>query len=1315
MVNKETVFKDFINKYSIQKTLRFALNPIGETAKNLKEKELLEKDEELAEKYKKAKKIIDEYHKWYINEQLSKLTLSEENLEKFSAVYSEIKKDKTNEKAKKDFLGIQNNLRKDISSAFNTKDLFDKKFILDTLPEWIENNKLEIEGVENTMDIIREFEKWTSYFSGFNENRKNIYTSKSQSTSIGHRLIHENLPKFLENINKYKKAKEVGVDFSEVEKYFQIKLDDIFKLSYFSQCLTQKGIDMYNLFREGQSIESGKERNKGVNEVVNLEMQQYQYKKAKANDEDKKENDKKITALKSCKIEELHKQILCDSESFSFRPESVKNDGDLCTKIKRVFTFENGKFIINKENINIETGELEEIRYNISEQLEEIMRHIDSADADKIYIRNNIAITSISKFIFGDWAIIKNSLEEYAENILFPKTTKKEANNRAKWLKKNYFTFEEIHSSLEKYFEQYSDEEISNNDTKGGGITLEMKKLGNSKPLFDYFKNISIQKAKNETTEKINLLQEIEKNYKPAADILEKNADSEREQIKGKKEEVTKIKKYLDAIMDLQNFLKPLYLVKKESEKDNILNEKDGSFYTDFETLYNAITQITPMYNLTRNHFTKKLFNPEKYKLNFENSTLGAGWDRNKETANTCVLFIKENKYYLGVMPIKHNKLFEKEIPTDTQSNYQKIVYKLLPGASKMLPKVFFSDKNISYYSPSPEILEIRNHSSHTKNGDAQKGYSKKDFSLEDCHKMIDFFKKSLNKHSDWKEFDFKFKPTQEYSDISEFYRAVEHQGYKVTFQDVSDKYIEECVQNGKLYLFEIYSKDFSANSKGKPNLQTLYWKELFSPENLKNVVYKLNGEAELFYRKASLKYSDDVWKNGHHRDDPKKKQKHPIIKDRRYAVDTFLFHVPITGNFKAEGIAKYNDEVNNFLKENSDVNIIGLDRGERHLIYLTLTNQKGEIMKDEDGNSIQMSLNQFGKTDYQKKLDTLEHDRAEARKSWGVIGKIKDMKEGYLSLVVHRISQLIIKYNAIVVLEDLNFGFKRGRFKVEKQIYQKLEKMLIDKLNFLVIKDKKNGEAGSVQKALQLTAPFESFEKIGKQTGIIYYVPAYHTSKICPATGFVNLLYPKYETIQKSKDFFEKFESIRYNTSEHHFEFGIDYSKFTAKAEGSKQKWTICTVGDRLVNKRDSKKNNSWTTHSVILNDDIRALFEDNNIDFSSGKDLKAKIISQEKSAFFSELIYLLKLTLQMRNSETGTDVDWMISPVKDKNGKFFCTKNIKEADKNLPLNADANGAYHIALKGLWCLQQMKNWEKGNKLNLAISNKEWYKFAQEK
>ena len=56
-----------------------------------------------------------------------------------------------------------------------------------------------------------------------------------------------------------------------------------------------------------------------------------------------------------------------------------------------------------------------------------------------------------------------------------------------------------------------------------------------------------------------------------------------------------------------------------------------------------------------------------------------------------------------------------------------------------------------------------------------------------------------------------------------------------------------------------------------------------------------------------------------------------------------------------------------------------------------------------------------------------------------------------------------------------------------------------------------------------------------------------------------------------------------------------------------------------------------------------------------------------------------------EMRNSDKN--VDYIQSPVKNKFGKYFITG----VDKNLPIDADANGAYHIALKGEYMLRSIE------------------------
>lgn len=232
------------------------------------------------------------------------------------------------------------------------------------------------------------------------------------------------------------------------------------------------------------------------------------------------------------------------------------------------------------------------------------------------------------------------------------------------------------------------------------------------------------------------------------------------------------------------------------------------------------------------------------------------------------------------------------------------------------------------------------------------------------------------------------------------------------------------------------------------------------------------------------------------------------------------------------------------------------------------------------------------------------------------------------------------------------------------------------------------------------------------KQMGYMYYLPAHHTSKICPATGFVNLLYPKYHNLDKSKEWFALFDSIRYNP-EGYYEFDTDYTKFNTKAYSGKPKWTICTYGDRLTNKRNA--HGKWETKEIDLTKEIKVLLDGKGIRYQNGEDLKGEIVAQNDAKFFKDLTYLLKLTLQLRNSQTGTDQDFILSPIKDIKGNFFDSRKVK-LDVQLPQDADANGAFHIGIKFLIIKKRLEQYdpEAKTKLDLKITNEEWYTFAQE-
>lgn len=80
----------FTNIFQLSKTLRFELIPIGDTQKHIEENGILENDERRAEQYKQMKKIIDEYHKAFINRAMTGIKLT--GLKEFYRLYSERKR-----------------------------------------------------------------------------------------------------------------------------------------------------------------------------------------------------------------------------------------------------------------------------------------------------------------------------------------------------------------------------------------------------------------------------------------------------------------------------------------------------------------------------------------------------------------------------------------------------------------------------------------------------------------------------------------------------------------------------------------------------------------------------------------------------------------------------------------------------------------------------------------------------------------------------------------------------------------------------------------------------------------------------------------------------------------------------------------------------------------------------------------------------------------------------------------------------------------------------------------------------------------------
>lgn len=510
-----------------------------------------------------------------------------------------------------------------------------------------------------------------------------------------------------------------------------------------------------------------------------------------------------------------------------------------------------------------------------------------------------------------------------------------------------------------------------------------------------------------------------------------------------------------------------------------------------------------------------------------------------------------------------------------------------------------------------------------------------------------------------------------------------------------------------------------------------MYFKTLFSEENLANITIALNGGAEIFYRMASLKKEETAIHPANQpiqNKNPKAQKKtstfaYDVVKNKRYTENQFMLHVPITLNFQAPGMSApdINMAVRKQLRETDDNYVIGIDRGERNLLYICVIDGEGHIVEQHSLNSI---VNHYNGNDYEIDYHSLlsqkEGSRECARKGWKTIVTIKELKEGYISQAVYKICQLVEKYDAIIAMEDLNSGFKRSRIKVEKQVYQKFEKMLIEKLNFMVDKKKSLDELGGVLNAYQLTTKFESFAKIGKQNGFIFYIPAWLTSKIDPTTGFVDLLHPKYKNVETAKEFLKTFDSIYYDSNKDEFVFELDYRRFPRCSADWKKQWKVTSYGDRIRTFRNPQKNNEWDCEEVILTAAFKELFARFEIDWANG-DLQQNILEYEdvkrEKDFYKKLLGLISLVFQMRNSKTGTEIDYMISPVENSHGEHYDSRDYHGSEAELPNDADANGAYHIARKAQWAVEQIQRCEVDelSQVKLAISNAEWLKYVQEK
>lgn len=326
--------KEFINLYPQSKTLRFELIPQGNTLNNIQH--LITEDEVRALHYQEVKKYIDDYHKFFINDVLSNLSKKDLNqeffklLDDFNALYISNPQDSTK------IENVQSKLRKLIVAYFKNDNRFSrinkKELIKEDLQQFIES--------DSEKSLIQEFESFTTYFTGFHENRMNMYSDDAKSTSIAFRLINQNLPKFIDNLKILNACISViPEDVAKVGSSFDVELNkmpilDFMSLENYPNIITQKSIDLYNSIIGGKVSNDSDQKIQGINEYINLYNQ--------------KQN---IKSNRLPKLKPLFKQILSDRNSLSWLPEAFSSDQELISSVNEFYSIFNATISAPLKNI----------------------------------------------------------------------------------------------------------------------------------------------------------------------------------------------------------------------------------------------------------------------------------------------------------------------------------------------------------------------------------------------------------------------------------------------------------------------------------------------------------------------------------------------------------------------------------------------------------------------------------------------------------------------------------------------------------------------------------------------------------------------------------------------------------------------------------------------------------------------------------------------------------------------------------------------------------------------------------------------------
>lgn len=1213
-------FETIKNLFPVQKTLSFALLPVGNTLDTIKKAGFIE-DAEKERKHRPVMiSIIDKFHRDTLSEILTDDAVRQPKNNHWACTIEAFRNRKDGEQGKKDWNDAYKETIKLLMGVLENHPFY-KMATASTPSKLIKNIILPTaeSADETTAAAIRYYATRASLLQDYQKIRSTMYESTGKGTPI-YRIINENMPRFEANIRNWKSILEKMPEASEIFSLVisemgpqDIPAEAFFDEASYGLFLSEPAIAVYNTLLNGWTDE--KVHHKGLRAYI-------------------REASQKDKSLKLPDLQKLHHQILSERETLSYVPFQASCDDDVWSAIDTFFG------ALRSTNAINEAGAV-------------LAALAQGAYDTKLVTIGTRSVSFLSNAILGNWHKAKDALRETAAER-WPR-------NKAK---RNAFMKQERYS-LEDLDEAFARCGVT------GGVAAKLADMFNRQAPLAAVAEIEIRKLREN---KASLSVGKESNAVLAAAL--QNA-----------------KKGFDILAMLR--------CKEENLSDPALLE-------DLEDAASAWSTIIPVMNLARSWCTRKPYSDEKIRLSLNNTKLlsGWGWGKNGGNVNTTAAAFA---WIDGQLHLLIRRVKERGDERAKDQNAGKFSYADLTkgeggvtlvvqdsiDCQKTFPTILVGSEAAKHINIPPEDIQAIKQKRHKATADTPA-----DMAL--VERMIGWMQELWDKHPSFKAMRFVKRNPALYNSWNEFVEECDENSYLMTTKEVSRSQIEDAVNNGSLLCFRVYSKDLERMYKG-------YTVKYLPAIHLVDAVKgehdtKLCGFAALYFRKKSIdnpvvhkkgsflvdKRANDgsrtpipekVWKQIYHFKNGNlsrekltaetmewlnsgkvtiKQAAFDIVKDYSFTIDRFLLHVPVTMQQSTDPGTKdiaglVNLRVDEAVKNGAGKNVIGINRGENNLLYITVVSPDGRIIEQRD-------LNVIDGADYSARISDRVKTMMEQQRRWEEMDTVTPIKEGYIASVLPEIYKLILKYDALVALEDLDMGFTNSRAQLGQTIYRKFQNMLLDKLAYLV-----PDVVNAPHEALQLSPGSKNTRKRG---GVVYFVSPWATSGLDPKTGWLNQLPLKAaDTADKKRALFSNMDTVtRDKNGDWHLSF--DYTRYGIEHTGAKTFWTITSKGERLERHMDDKGRE--TVEKVVVS---RIFDEAVGGDYTGN--LKEKLANL-KGAALDTAVRALTLTLQTRNCHIGEGSGRYISPVEGAVNGLDTDK--AQADE--PLCTDAVTAYNLARK---------------------------------